>query len=148
MICHPHAGWCDFRARLSNGAEFLGHPSYRTDVPLTLLNCFLSYFQNGSGACFLDEEGTDFTLILCNREAYLLEKAEEVKVLPVSTDIESLAKELLQDIARDFDSWVFWNPEIRLEDYDVEGRKKELEQACNLVNTCLKKLEKENQHVS
>ena len=38
MISNPAHGWCDFKV-----GDFVGHPSYVTDVPLDLLEALRDY---------------------------------------------------------------------------------------------------------
>ena len=68
MISNPKYGWCDFVL-----GDFHGHPSYLTDVPVDLLEAFISYFENGTGTAFFDEEGSEFTLILKHHMILIME---------------------------------------------------------------------------
>ena len=69
MISNPQYGWCYFKL-----GNFEGHPSYLTDVPVDILDAFISYHTNGCGIAYFDEEGTDFMLILSPYLAFIIEE--------------------------------------------------------------------------
>ena len=93
MISNPKNGWCDFKL-----GDFVGRPSYLTDVPMDLLDAFISYFRDGCGICWFDEEGTEFTLVLKHPIKFILEERESIKTHRVDLDVYGMAKELISDI--------------------------------------------------
>lgn len=120
MITNSKFRWCTF-----NVENFNRRVSYLTDVPMDLLDCFLSYFEDNVGICTFDEEGSEFSLVLTTGYSYIL--CEEKDIENIKTSIPDLAKELLSDIKRDMDAWVSWEP--RYEDYtekEILNRKIEL----------------------
>ena len=101
MISNPEHGWCDFELR-----KFKGSPSYLTDVPVDLLDVFISYYTNGIGMAWFDEEGTEFTLVINPYSLYIIEEKEKSILYDFSEmNIEKLAKELIEDIEKDLTGW-------------------------------------------
>ena len=118
MISNPKYGWCDFEL-----GDFHGHPSYLTDVPVDLLGAFISYFENGTGTAFFDEEESEFTLIL-KHHAILIMEEKETLVCHEHSDLDaiSLAKELIFDILRDRYTWCI-EFDLHIEtDKDIENK--------------------------
>ena len=83
MISNPKHGWCDIKI-----GEFQGTGSYLTAVPLDMVNAFIHYYEDGAGACFVNEEGTDFTLVLSDFDAYIIINREKQELYNVSVSIE------------------------------------------------------------
>lgn len=103
VINNPKYGWCDFKL-----GDFNGRASYLTDVPVDLLEAFIDYFERGQGVVVFDEEGSYFTLILTryNWGIYLIEDRDETVLHDFSDmDINTLAKELIDDIENDLVGW-------------------------------------------
>ena len=99
MITNPKHGWCNFKLR-----TFEGTPSYLTDVPIDLLNAFIDYHVKGSGIVWLDEEGTEFSLVITPYSLFIIEEKDK----PILHDfsemkIDNMEKELIKDIATGFD---------------------------------------------
>lgn len=132
MISNPRHGWCSFKLDWLEGA-----PSYLTDVPLELLNCFLSYYENGAGACRFDEEedGT-FILVLSGPTAYIIEEKERLPLHEFATHPDDLAEELLRDIDTHLDEWFSWIPGFEfLNEEEKHARATEINDAyCRLSN--------------
>ena len=104
MITNPRAGWCTFK--LTGLDNFVGSPSYLTDVPCDLLQTFIDYRRTGSAACSFDEEGTGFVLVIesCNRE-YIISETDEIRTYKAYTNVDDLQNELIHDIESDIDGW-------------------------------------------
>ena len=106
MIENPKHGWCSFQL-----GDFVGTASYLTDVPVDLLDVFINYYTNGYGVAVFDQEGSYFTLVLTqyNWGIYIIEELNEAILYDFSNDrnisVESLAKELINDIESDLTSW-------------------------------------------
>lgn len=101
MISNPKYGWCEFKL-----GDFIGNPSYITDVPIDLLDAFIDYHTKGCGVVWFNEEGTEFTLVINPYSLFLIEEKDN----PVLHDfsemkIDDLEKELILDIERDLDGW-------------------------------------------
>lgn len=121
MINNPKNGWCTFQL-----GDFVGFPSYLTDVPVELLDAFLDYHEKGTGTAVFDEEGSFFTLLLTkyNNGIFVIEEKDETVLHDFSDmDVEELEKELLTDIKRDFLSWV--NEFVVMEE-DASQHKKDI----------------------
>lgn len=95
MISNPKHGWCDIKI-----GEFQGTGSYLTAVPLDMVNAFIHYYEDGAGACFVNEEGTDFTLVLSESNAYIIINREKQELYNVPVSIDTLADELQDDILK------------------------------------------------
>ena len=100
MISNPKHGWCDIKI-----GEFQGTGSYLTAVPLDMVNAFIHYYEDGAGACFVNEEGTDFTLVLSEFNAYIIINREKQELYNVSVSIDTLADELQDDILKCPKEW-------------------------------------------
>lgn len=102
MISSPKHGWCNFKLR-----TFEGTPSYLTDVPIDLLNAFIDYHVKGSGIVWLDEEGTEFSLVITPYSLFIIEEKDK----PILHDfsemkIGDVEKELIEDIENDLYGWI------------------------------------------
>lgn len=106
MISNPKYGWCNFQL-----GNFKGTPSYLTDVPVDLLDAFISYYESGCGVAVFDQEGSYFTLVMTqyNWGVYIIEELNEAILYDFSNDrdisVDSLAKELINDIESDLTGW-------------------------------------------
>lgn len=103
MLSILEAGWCKLRID-----DFVGIPSYITDVPVDLLTAFIDYYKKGIGAAYFDEEGTEFNLLLSDYSIYIIQVNFEGKpILRYFPDVnvDDLAKELFIDINSNIDSW-------------------------------------------
>ena len=103
MISILEAGWCKLKI-----GDFVGIPSYITDVPVDLLTAFIDYYKKGIGAAYFDEEGTEFNLLLSDYSIYIIQVNFEGK--PIlhyfsNVNVNDLAKELFIDINSNIDSW-------------------------------------------
>lgn len=101
MISNPEHGWCDF-----NLGDFHGTPSYTTNVPFDLLCAFKDYLYSGTGICWFDEEGTEFTLVLTPYSIFIIEEKDKPVLHDFSEmDIKKLASEAVTDIEENIDVW-------------------------------------------
>ena len=102
MISNPSAGWCQFTIE-----DFEGLASYTTDVPCNLLDCFIQYMKTNCGCSYLDEEGTEFTFVLSDCEAFIIRHEPQEKPLYQfkATPIQ-LAQELINDLTSNVDDWI------------------------------------------
>lgn len=103
MISKPKFGWCNFEID-----DFCVRPSYLTDVPTDLLDCFLSYYERCAGACFFDLEGDSFTLVLSDSQIFVVLGDGSIRYFTNFT-IKELAKSLIVDISANLEDWVLWN---------------------------------------
>lgn len=103
MISNPKCGWCKFE--LNN---FIGNPSYLTNVPLDLLEAFVNFWNNSSAiAVHFDEEGTEFTLVInCNSIFIIEERNEKPELIYIENYVENLTLDLIKDIESDYEGWV------------------------------------------
>ncbi len=103
MISNPKCGWCKFE--LNN---FVGNPSYLTNVPLDLLEAFVNFWNNSAAiAVNFDEEGTEFTLVINSNSIFIIEERdEEPNLIYIENYVENLTLELIKDIESDYEGWV------------------------------------------
>jgi len=115
MISNPKYGWCNFKL-----GDFEGIPSYLTDVPIDTLNAFIDYHTKGCGIAWFDEEGTEFSLVLTPYSIFIIEEKDKPTLHDFSEiAIESLEKELIEDIESDLYGW---------ENFDTNDDLEELKQ--------------------
>lgn len=119
IISNPKHGWCNFDL-----GDFHGSPSYITDVPCDLLNCFISYKIKGVGTAWFDEEGTEFTLILNPSGVFIIEE-KEIPVLHDYYDIniDVLIGELISDLKADVQGWAEFVPADEEAEFKVQSSK-------------------------
>lgn len=102
MISNPKGGWCSFDLK-----TFHGTPSYLTDVPVDLLDAFISYHTSGAGAAWFDEEGSEFTLVITPYSVFVIEEKDGPVLHDFpDVDVSELEKELIGDIEKEMDGWV------------------------------------------
>ena len=137
MISNPKYGWCDFEL-----GDFHGHPSYLTNVPVDLLEAFISYFKNGTGSVFFDEEEDEFTLILKHHAILIMEEKEMVVCHDYSDlDAINLAKELIFDILRNRYTWCM-EFDLHIEtDKDIENKLQYIDSLVKKLKECIDKNE-------
>lgn len=102
MLNNPKHGWCDFKLN-----DFTGTPSYLTDVPIDILNAFISFHENGYGMACFDEEGKEFSLVLTLYGVYIIEEREKTPLLHNFSwaSVKDLEKEVINDIEQNIDEW-------------------------------------------
>ena len=102
MISNPKHGWCDFEI-----GDFVGHPSYVTNVPVDLLEALRDYKYKGQGMAWFDEEGTDFTLVLTPYSLYVVEEKDKAILHDFSKlKVDSLIDEAVASIESDLQAWI------------------------------------------
>lgn len=135
MIKNPKHGWCDFQL-----GDFTGVASYLTDVPIDLLDAFISYYTYGYGVVVFDQEGSYFTLVLTayNFGIYIIEESDKAILHDFSIDenitVNDLAKELINDIENDLEGWST--------DFLFYVNQKEAVHYCNKIKQKLAELKK------
>jgi hypothetical protein len=134
MIKNPKFGWCEFKLW-----DFNGNPSYMTDVPIDLMECFISYFKTGQGMAWFDEEGSEFTLVLTPYSTYLIEDKEEAVLHVIELPVDEMAKELLEDLNKDSSEWLSWLPRFEsLSDEEKQKRKRKFGELYDELGTFVK----------
>ena len=105
MISNAKYGWCTLQID-----EFIGSPSYLTDVPVELLDAFIDYYERGYGCAEFDEEGSDFTFLITayNLNIFIISRREESRLYDFSMtkNIDKLAEELIEDIESHMYDWI------------------------------------------
>ena len=112
MIKNDGHGWGTFKL-----GDFTGRLSYMEDVPVDLLQAFIDWHHKGSGCAWIDEEGTEFTLVLTPYSMYVIVERGGVELIDLSElKIEEIEKELIDDIESDFEGWVKYMPSDGIDD--------------------------------
>lgn len=107
MISNPKHGWCTFSIGKDNDHRFTDRASYLTNVPVDLLDAFVSYTLNGSGCVVFDAEGYYYTLVLTkyNQSIYIIDGDNHLIDFS-DLNVDDLIKELIEDIESDLDNWI------------------------------------------
>ena len=101
MIKNNGHGWGTFKL-----GNFTGRISYIGDVPVDLLQAFIDWHDKGSGCAWIDEEGSEFTLVLTPYSIYVIVERDCVELVDLSElKIEEIEKELIEDIESDLNGW-------------------------------------------
>jgi len=106
MLTTPLHGWTHLQ--LENFSE---RASYLIDVPNDCLDAFIYALQtNNPAIVYFDAEGYDFHLISSYYRSYIIRDREDnsVDTYVIEKGTIELAKELVNDIQRDFDDWLNW----------------------------------------
>jgi hypothetical protein len=106
MINNPKNGWCNFQI-----GEFEAMPSYLTNVPIDLLDCFIDYFTKNQGVCWFDCEGEEFTFVLTPCSTFIIYEGEKTMLYSIGDTPRDLAIELIKDIELD-KNWFLWDEEM------------------------------------
>ena len=106
MLTKPVHGWTHLQFK-----NFSERASYLTDIPNDCLDAFIHALQtNNPAIVYFDAEGFDYHLISSFYRSYIIRDKEDNKVdiYVIEKDILELAKELIDDIQRDFNEWLNW----------------------------------------
>ena len=106
MLTKPVHGWTHLQFK-----NFSERASYLTDIPNDCLDAFIHALQtNNPAIVYFDAEGFDYHLISSFYRSYIIRDKEDNKVdiYVIEKDILELAKELIDDIQKDFDAWLNW----------------------------------------
>lgn len=106
MIRNNGNGWGTFKL-----GNFTGRLSDMEDVPVDLLQAFIDWHDKGSGCAWIDEEGTEFTLLLTPCSMYMIVERDGVELIDLSElKIKEIEKELIDDIENDLTGWAEFLP--------------------------------------
>jgi len=106
MLTKPVHGWTHLQFK-----NFSERASYLTDIPNDCLDAFIHALQtNNPAIVYFDAEGFDYHLISSFYRSYIIRDKEgnKVDIYVIEKDILELAKELIDDIQKDFDAWLNW----------------------------------------
>lgn len=157
MLGEPHYGWTNVWI----AGKVIGVASYITDVPLDTLNQFFQYlnnYKNNRNVGFnimYDGEGKEFGLVEIGDSLYWINDYRQLSEIdPVKYHLPSyakpyqiimeLAKEVIEDVKKYLDQWIFWDTYILCEDSsdkEIKERKSRLEQTCYALECILEELE-------
>lgn len=142
MLDKPEYGW----SRITIG-YWSEQCSYLDDVPMDLLNAFISTISNKTPSFVrFDAEGWEYIIVFsANSVEIFTEEATDVyysssiyrhEYIPIN--LKKLALELLSDVRRDLEAWELWD--INISDAELFERERAVRRA-NLNILC-NKLEK------
>lgn len=105
MLSRPECGWTDIKLGC-----FEGRGSYLTDIPLELLNSFISsLIYNIPASIFFDEEGSEFILVSYYDKTYIiLDRDKKTNLINIEIDFFDLIHEVIYDIESNIFEWVNW----------------------------------------
>lgn len=130
MLSTPKYGWSNIKI-----GDWTDRCSYLDDVPFLLLEMLE---ENGrtsrpvSGK--FDAEGYEYIIVFDKYETHIITETDtgyELKTVEVRS--EELAKDLIEDIRRDIDSWSGWIDYGDMSDDERQERKKDLLILCSIV---------------
>lgn len=100
ILSNPKHGWCTFQL-----GEFIGTPSYITDVPAIILDTIITYLNNHIGAAIFDEEGSEFTFIIEDFESFIIAEREKTQYFNIRENANDIINNIIQCIQTDIDNW-------------------------------------------
>lgn len=141
MLKAPYAGWTTIKI-----GDWSDRASYLTDVPMDILDAFINSYNYWQPAVIkFDAEGWEYTVVIDDYETYIIDYLhndegdylDSFEANPTLTIIKvkkkNLAKEVLNDIKSNFNSWVEWcsddgDPEeIKKYEYILHNKVQKLE---------------------
>lgn len=122
MFTKPKHGWTNLQLGC-----FESRASYLTDIPMDCLNAFIYALSNNKPiTIYFDAEGWDFHLVSSYYESYIISnKNEESDLYLIEGSFRELAKELVKDIEKYLEDWIYWECYKDNED-EFKDRKSEL----------------------
>ena len=155
MIGKPRYGWCDIKI----GDRVLGSASYLTDVPFQVLDAMIQYLSCDNQLPFgltFDAEGYEFGITQIGETLYLFDTQtndliprlweldpsllnKELGYNPENI-VKCLAKEAIEDIEDNFDSFLYWlDSKEEMAKSEEVCRKMELKNKIQKVKNILRK---------
>lgn len=130
MLSEPSAGWTTVKI-----GDWSGQASYITNVPIDCLNAFIDCLEKHNPQCiYCDAEGWEFTIVISDFETNIIVSDDKNELFTFDITVKQLAKELLNDLEKYFDSWVVWDGFTEIEE------KKEIQKQKNILKKKIKKL--------
>lgn len=128
MIKNPTKEGCDFEF-----VTFKRYATSYTDVPVDLLDAFISYFLHGFGIVSFNESGPGYSLILRPYDSYILIEHDTNPALHTchATWLRGAAMELIKDIESDIDAWASFY--VKDKPAYIEYHKKEIQIRLNYL---------------
>lgn len=137
MLSKPKYGWTDVTI-----ADFKGVGSYLTDVPLDVLNAFISALEYSIPASiYFNEEGSEFILVSYYDDTYIIIERDDRKLMYLDVDFLDLAKEIVRDIEEHIDDWVNWKCFKELNESESSKRKELILHKINKLKILIKDIE-------
>ena len=98
------------------------------------MSAFKDYLYSGTGICWFDEEGAEFTLIMTPYSLFIIEEKDKPVLHDFSDmDIKKLALEVVTDIESDIDKWSNFNTSSIYSDEAKESCKSLLQDLIGLI---------------
>lgn len=137
MLSKPRFGWC--RIAISSWME---RGSYVDDVPMNLLlACQIVLMEHHSYGVLFDADGYEYTIEFRPEEVEITTctKEDEITTRVFDIPVYYLASELIRDIRRDLEDWVYWPYWSDSPGFDAEARRTQLLNTCDIVEKLLPK---------
>ena len=136
MFTIPKHGWVNLQIE-----DFSERASYLTDIPNDCLDAFIHALHNNvPAAIYFDAEGWDFHLVSSYYQSYIIVDKDNITVYEVKKNILEIAKELYEDIKKNFDDWLNWDYGDTTEEERKENKEK-LTKKLNQLNIEITKRE-------
>lgn len=105
ILTNLKAGWCDF-----NLGDFKGHVSYIRDVPTDIINGYMEYITTGHCIIEFDEEGSYFSLIICNdQDVHIITHRKSLEYYNLDLNAADVIIELFNEVENNIDAWINWS---------------------------------------
>lgn len=134
MLKYDGAGW----GHISIG-DWSERCSYLDDVPYALLDAIEETARTGHKTVReFDAEGYEYTIVFGTVETYIISDKDDgvYSLVVIETSIYELAKELIDDICSDIDTWARWPGDIS-ED-EISERKADFGVLCEMMGKRIK----------
>lgn len=119
MFSKPIHGWTDITI-----GDFTGRGSYLTDIPMDVLDAFISSLDCSIPASiYFNEEGSEFILVSHYNSTYIIVEREKTELISIDIDYLELIKEAIKDIEDNLEGWVYWESFYDLDEDEVNKRR-------------------------
>ena len=132
MLSNANCGWCDFDL-----CGFHATPSYLTDIPFDLTECFINYLIQKQSVCSFDCEGSEFMLVLSYNDAYIINNAELVEVYKLDIHPLEIAQMFIDDTTKNLEDWVVWDCAFFHDEEDKEERRDSIIRGLKIIEAGL-----------
>lgn len=105
MLSKPEYGWSNITIR-----DWSDRCSYIDDIPVMLLDAIYQQLCNNTiQAVGFDAEGYEYIIIFDKFYTHIITYKDNITYKTIEIDIETIAKELVDDIQADLELWISWS---------------------------------------
>ena len=137
MLSTPKNGWC-----LVSIGSWSDRGSYLDDIPVNLLRAVENVMlTEDPELVYFDAEGWEYIIEVDVDQTRITTETEdhEVEVRTFNVGAQDLARELINDVRRDLEGWVYWPPYADNPAFDDETRREMLITYCDIMEQLLPK---------